>query len=494
MSSYKSTMIKYLYEILMTLLTINFTLLCSGQQPLYDSSDSTISAIQRELLSVKIQDPHSLDGESIFSFDLVQQFYQHRQYMPAWIDHNRITVNAKRLIFKIESADLEGLNPLDYHLQTIRTIRLRIKKPKQYPQESARLDILFTDAYLTYAKHLYLGKICPDDVNQQWYVPCRELEVEFWDYLTEALEERNISESLELLKPNHPGYAKLKKALARYRKLYHDSTQKRSVLDADTSLTRNLLTIAANLERWRWLPNDLGSRYILVNIADFSLNVMEEDKVVFSRPVVIGTPYRATPALAAELSLIVLNPYWYLPESVVMEILLKQDPASYLERNNIQILDHRDQVVPYHNINWSDLETNDFNYLLRQTPGPHNALGKIKFIMPNPHAIYIHDTPDKSLFSETNRTFSRGCIRVKDPFELADLLLRDEPEWNQLDLETIANNSTGPFEIELSKSIPVYVLYWTSWIDSNETLQFRPDIYQRDKALIEALDFPLETK
>ena len=130
--------------------------------------------------------------------------------------------------------------------------------------------------------------------------------------------------------------------------------------------------------------------------------------------------------------------------------------------------------------------------MLRQRPGPFNALGEIKFVLPNPYAIHIHDTPQKELFGQTDRTFSRGCIRVKDPFELAAVLLQNDPEWDESKLKQVAGKNDLPTEIEVSPEVPVYILYRTSWVNSDKVLQFRADVYHRDQALIAALGFSLE--
>ena len=522
-------MFKSVQWVVTLLLTTFFSWYCQGQ---------VNSFIEQQLFS-----PQEI---ALYAPDQALEFYRQRDFREAWIKKNRLNPDAKKLISELQSADLEGLNPMDYHLEAISVIQAMPGRSRRSLPNLAQLDILLTDAYLIYAKHLYLGKVCPDDVNQQWHVPCREPEINFPNYLTQALLENEVPESLIQLKPSHPGYQRLKQALAHYRQLYDRGKEIAPIQNADgtidmrvvqkkliqlgdleskdwdqlteaiirfkkrhglagdsnidsatiswmnASLEASIQTIASNLERWRWLPEIAGPRYVLVNIADFNLQIMEDENVIFSRPVIIGTPFHATPSMAAEITKIVLNPYWVLPSSVVKEVLLKQDPVSYLKSNNIQVLDYQERKIPYHKIDWKHQKPASFPYMLRQLPGPFNALGEIKFVMPNPYAIYIHDTPGKELFEQSDRTFSRGCIRVKDPFDLAAVLLEDNPQWDLLKLKQVASENDLPTDIDLSPKIPVYILYWTTWVDTGQVLQFRTDVYGRDQALIAALAFSLE--
>lgn len=251
--------------------------------------------------------------------------------------------------------------------------------------------------------------------------------------------------------------------------------------------------IELNLERWRWLPPTLGDRYIVVNVADYRLMLVEQGHVVLESPVIVGQDYRQTPVFSAELSYLVVNPWWEVPERIAVEDklpLIQQDP-DYLAAQGFVVLQgwgRRARVIQPESVNWRELGPRHFPYRLRQRPGPRNALGRIKFMFPNRFSVYLHDTPQRALFRETQRNFSSGCIRVARPWELAAALLRREPSWETgARLQQLLDKGRE-HKVPLSNSVPTHMLYWTAWADADGVIQFREDIYGRDAILSQALE------
>lgn len=274
--------------------------------------------------------------------------------------------------------------------------------------------------------------------------------------------------------------------------------QTRAGLDGDGAIgesTRRALNIStaqrvaqlrANLERWRWLPRPFEADYIRVNMPGFVLQVMENDQPVLSMQVIVGRQLRSTPAMSSVLTHIIFNPYWTIPPSIAgKDILpkLRSDPG-FLTAQNIEVFPDWNtgtQVDP-HTIDWSQYDEKHFPWRLRQQPGPKNSLGQVKFLLPNPYGIYLHDTPSRALFKKSVRAFSSGCIRLQKPNELAQYLLRDNPRWNSDAMAAvIAEGKTRT--VTLKKPEPVYLLYMTAWSDTDGSVQFRDDIYGRDKRL-----------
>lgn len=247
--------------------------------------------------------------------------------------------------------------------------------------------------------------------------------------------------------------------------------------------------MALNLERRRWMSDDLGAFYVFVNLADQYLKVVDGEQTVHDAPLVVGKPYHQSPVFSEDMTYIVFNPYWNVPHSIaVNEYLpkLRANPGA-LASQNIRVLSGSGQVNPYR-VNWARLSRGNFPFRLRQDPGPKNALGRIKFMFPNPHSVYIHDTPAKSLFDRATRTFSHGCMRVKDPAVLAEVILsRDDPAWTK---ERVAaqfgrgNNRV----VRLKTKVPVHVTYLTAWVNKDRSIHFRKDVYDRDTRLAAALD------
>ena len=250
--------------------------------------------------------------------------------------------------------------------------------------------------------------------------------------------------------------------------------------------------IKLNMERWRWLPQDLGKRYILVNTANFELDMIENGQTVTSTRAIVGKRKRPTPALSRKITYMELNPYWNIPHKIATNDLLpciQKDP-NYLTDKGIRIFENWEdgaKEINPESIDWDMVTKGNFAYKLRQDPANSNALGRVKFIFPNEFSIYLHDTPARELFNKTKRTFSSGCIRIEKPMELAAYLLTDNSKWTYEKL-TAAVNSKKNRTILLSDPINIHILYWTAWVDKNGIVNFRDDIYGRDSLLNIALN------
>ena len=245
-----------------------------------------------------------------------------------------------------------------------------------------------------------------------------------------------------------------------------------------------------NMERLRWLPKTFGENYILTNIADLTLQVYENKQKAIEMNVIVGREERSTPVFSAKVSYLVLNPYWNVPKTIAVEDklpLIKKD-INYLKENNftvVQYINGKFVEQNYKEINWDRLNENNFNYLLRQKPGSNNALGKVKFMFPNKYSVYLHDTPNKELFTQDERDLSSGCIRLEEPFKLLEYILRKNNKWDLKKVNTIleTNKETA---IILENKLPIHIVYLTAWVDNENRLQIRNDIYGRDARLISA--------
>jgi L,D-transpeptidase YcbB len=282
--------------------------------------------------------------------------------------------------------------------------------------------------------------------------------------------------------------------------------QTRHGLEADGLVGRGTLTalnvpaaqrlrqIEINLERWRWLPEDLGARHIEVNIPAFDTRVVENGVPVAIHRSVVGRPFRATPMFSGTMTYLVLAPFWHVPPTIAAVDKLpaiKADP-SVIAADRMTLLDlATNRAVDPASVDWEAMTGAEFNrtYRLRQDPGPHNALGTVKFMFPNRHNVYLHDTPSRDLFERTARDFSSGCIRVEGALDLAEYLLKDRPEWTRARIDEVARG-TVERTVPLVEPIQVHLLYWTAWMDENGVIQFRDDIYSRDDVVWRALNAP----
>ena len=264
----------------------------------------------------------------------------------------------------------------------------------------------------------------------------------------------------------------------------------RTLAALNQPVSARIRQIRVNMERARWVQRDLPDDFLLVDIAGFRASLVRSGKEVWHSRAQVGRPYRETPVFRADLTYLELNPTWTVPPTVLEEDILPQvrkDP-DYLSHRNMRVLDARGVSLDPSAIDWSAVSDRNFPYLLRQDPGPKNALGRIKFMFPNPHSVYLHDTPSKSLFERPQRAFSSGCIRIEKPLALAELLL-DDPQW---DRARIAREiGTGRTSIlTLDRPLPVLLLYWTAEVGDDGRVYFREDLYQRDTRLLQALNAP----
>ncbi|MCC3153538.1 L,D-transpeptidase family protein [Hymenobacter sp. BT770] len=245
--------------------------------------------------------------------------------------------------------------------------------------------------------------------------------------------------------------------------------------------------IILNMERWRWLPKRFEPSYLLVNIPEYTLHVIENGKEAFNMRVIVGKSLHETPIFSDKMEYVVLAPYWNVPFSIIENELkdkLIADPhyIDHLDMEVVKGYGKKAVAVDPSSIDWAGVTEENFKYTLRRRPGPENDLGNMKFIFPNSNDVYLHDTPHRELFSQSLRSFSHGCVRVQDPLRLATYLLRDKPGWDQQTiLDTVARRREK--YVPLKTKLPVYLVYFTAWADADGHPHFRDDIYGHDKAL-----------
>ena len=488
-------------------------------------------------------------GDRLLARSALSEFYAANSYELAW----RSPDQRSQLLTAIESASKDGLDPRDYHAEVLAELSSRPLEDLS-PDLQADLDLLFSDAFLMLGSHLLEGKVNPHTIHAEWTANRRQRDMEqvlaqalasgdintamealrptHVDYhklvqarqtLTELLGQPWLpvpagptirpgerDERLVEIRRRLIALGDLSGSDATEPNLYGGELetglplfQARHGLEPDGIIGRNTLAainmlpiervrqIDATLERWRWLPESLGERFVLVNIAGYELKLVDKGTELIRQRVIVGQPFRQTPVFSDRIRYLVVNPTWTVPRRLMIEDQLPQiiRNPDYLQRLNMRVFRgwgaDRQQIDPA-TIDWSTLSKNNFPYQLVQEPGPQNALGQIKFMFPNQYDVYLHDTPSQGLFGRVDRSFSSGCIRVEQPFVLAEKLLADAPGWNR-DRIRAAVDSAEPKTIMLANPVPVYLQYWTSWVDDKGQLQFRNDIYNRDSRLLAQL-------
>jgi murein L,D-transpeptidase YcbB/YkuD len=245
--------------------------------------------------------------------------------------------------------------------------------------------------------------------------------------------------------------------------------------------------IRVNLERIRWVIGGLQDSFVLVNLPSFKVYIIRDRKNVWESRTVIGQTARQTPTFRADMKYLVLNPDWTVPPTILAQDVLApmRRGVNAVARKGLTILDRQGRRVDPSSINWSAATPRNFPYTLRQPPGPNNALGRVKFVFPNEHTVFLHDTPSQDLFSSDQRTFSSGCIRVEHALDLAELLLAPQGWTPERIQEAIESGKTET--VFLEHPLPILIVYWTVSVGSTGLLRFARDVYNRDPGLLKAL-------
>jgi len=396
------------------------------------------------------------------------EFYSRREHAPAWMMDEQ-AMRADMALQVLGSAKEHGLDPGDYDTEDI--VRRRAQQmgedaPEKGSDERARslaeADVLITSSLLRLGRDVAIGRTKPERIDSRW--KARREPPDFVSTLTAATT-GDLNSWLGTLEPKHPQYAALQKALN------------------DPAMAEHAAQIALNLERWRWMPDDLGSQHIIVNIPSYHLVAREGDHTVLEMKVVVGKTDHKTPIFSDVMTTTVFSPYWNVPDSIVegeTAPAAARDPG-FLKRNNIEILRLSKSgaaAVDPSTVNWDDPE--ELKALaFRQKPGAGNALGHVKFLFPNPYDVYLHDTPADALFARQGRAFSHGCVRVEQPEALARWVLKDSPEWT--DEKIVEAMHAGEEEhVKLKQPIPVHIVYFTAWADDAGSVRLVPDVYGYD--------------
>jgi murein L,D-transpeptidase YcbB/YkuD len=484
-----------------------------------DPADRPIAEKIRDLLTAKTDKIFSSKKEHA----AVETFYQNRNMAPLWLDKGVESDRAKAAVARLKQADSDGLDVSDYKIPDLAA---------GSPDALAEAELKFTETLLTYARHVQAGRFSYALVSKNIELPQQPPETS--EVLTKLADAKDAGQALDEFSPPQKAYQALKAKLAELRNksgagsgheiadgpelkltkvptedprvpqlrdrlglkgdaadLHFDAKLSDAVkkyqrnndlkvtgaLDAQTvrdlngpPRSKQIDIILANMERWRWIPRDLGKTHVLVNLPDFTLKLMHNGSMLWTTRIVIGKPAMPTPLLTETMKYITVNPTWNVPQSIVQnEYLpaLAQDPT-VLERMGLHVVNDRDGSVHIY-----------------QPPGDGNALGRLRFNFPNRFDVYQHDTPEKYLFNETRRAYSHGCMRVQDPIKYAQLLLSIErPNDGYTEDKIRRMFGHDEQDIQFPAPIPVHLTYQTATVEDDGQLVIRQDVYGLDSRVI----------
>lgn len=461
----------------------------------------------------------------------VSYFYELRSFSYAWFNEGKLIEQAGNLYSRVINLEDDGISQKLPYQRVLDSLFYQ-SEAKYSKTPNISLELMLTAQYFVFSKLSWEGMDKSVSESLKWYLPRKKVNYE--QYLDSLL---SNNEPNKLLKePVYRQYNLLKAFLKKYKDLDRqeiwphlsyirkgsqvgdsslliaqikkrlflledyvgDTTstlfdenlynallqfQQRNGLAIDgiigketintlnLSLKSLIRKIIVNMERNRWLPVAAHEDVLAVNIPDFKLHVFHKDSLLWSCNVVVGQTIHPTTVFYGDLKYVVFSPYWNVPESIVKDEIFPQmrKNANYLAAHDMEVRGYRNGLP-----------------IIRQKPGPNNALGLVKFLFPNSYNIYLHDTPSKSLFGESSRAFSHGCIRVEEPVKLANFLLRFQPEWTPEKINTTMQNGKETY-VQLKSTVPVFIAYFTSFVDKNHKLNFRKDIYDLDDRLANML-------
>ncbi len=492
-----------------------------------------------------------VDGDRIASRKLLPTFYESRGFRPVWTR----PAQAEALLTLVEASRTHGLDPTEYHVMALRRLAgapPATSAAAVADRDLLRTDALVRLAYhLHFGKanprELYpgwsftrsLGTIDPVQALEE-IVTADRLAAAVERYAPQLPQYRRLREALARYRaievmdgwPQLPPGPKLERGMedprvevlrkrlvasgdlrtdhaavpaqfdaaldtaARHFQARHGLevdgiVGRRTRAALNVGVAQRIDQIRANLERLRWVAQDLAGDYLLVDVAGFSARLYLDGRLAWSSRAVVGRPYRKTPVFRATMEHVVLNPTWTVPPTILKEDVLPKlakDPG-YLARNRMQVVDADGEPVDAVRIEWDRYPKLGFPYQIVQAPGGDNPLGRMKFLLPNPHFVYLHDTPTAQLFSRPVRAFSSGCIRLEAPLALAELLLDDAARWSAPAIDiALATGVTRTLPVR--RHVPVLLLYFTVEADADAMVHFRHDLYGRDPHVLAALRAP----
>jgi len=473
-------------------------------------------------------------------------FYDKADAAPVWTTGGQPNERARELAAAVAKVSADGLSPGDY-------LAGDLADPGRLAggADAQGFERAMSAAFLRLARDIHGGRASPSIEVSNIVIARKTVDPSYW---LGVVRDRGVEAALKQLRPQHPQYYQLRQMLAGYRALaarggwpsvpagptlkpgMNDARvkamranlkargyagidggagydpnlvavvkhfQQRHGLEPDgmagkgtidalnVSADARVRQIIVNMERWRWLPANLGSRYVFVNQAGFELFLTAGGKVVDRRRVIVGKPYHQTPMFSHQISYAEFNPTWTVtPAIAANEFLpkLRKDPG-YLARNDYKLYGGWGAGAPEINpwsVDWASVSGKNFPYKIVQQPGDKNALGVVKFMFPNKFNIYLHDTPSRQLFAETGRAFSHGCIRVDKPLDFANRLFGPDGTLTPGQISSLVTSGKTKV-VNLKTKVPVHLAYFTTWIGDDGTPSFFPDIYERDKLVARVL-------
>lgn len=426
------------------------------------ATDSAVAMALKAALESML--PPATDAQDTKEHQALAEFYAARAYAPLWITAGKLGSSAEQAIAEISNADDWGLKSGDFALP-------RFALPAG-PEAHASAELQLSETLLKYARYARGGRIMD---------PFTQLN-------------SNLNRVPQLLEPREvlDGVAKATDAAAYLRALHPPQPQFErlrqkylSVRGRDKVLARRIL---ANMEQWRWMWTDMGDLYLLANVPEFMVHVVKDGHEIHAERIAVGEVGKQTAVFTRTLKHIVLRPMWRVPESIKVRELLPslRRGGGLMRQHGLQLETKDGQKLDWRTMDWSTTDIRQ--YEVTQPPGPKSALGKVKFSFPSQYTIYMHDTPDKWMFNPAQRTLTHGCMRLRNPVRLAELLLEADKGWGRAHIDELSRSGPLNNHIAIERKIPFHMTYFTVWVDDDGRVRQFRDVYGHEQRISQALE------
>lgn len=394
---------------------------------------------------------------------VVSDFYAARHDAPMWLSEAGLTDKGYALVTEIQKSDDWGLDPKNFDLPAIPPA------PQLNAEAIGKADVTISLALLKYGRYARGGRIIDPAILLNSNLDRKPQLIDPEVIINGASDAAEPDAYLRGLAPKQPQFEKLRQAY---------------LANRNKPIAKKLL---ANMEEWRWMPDDLGQVHIMANVPEFMVYLVKDNEIIHTERIVVGETGKQTTIFSRPLKTIVFKPMWRVPDSIKANELQPnlRRGGSMFRQYDLELQTKSGQVLDYRSIDWNN--TNLLEYEVVQHHGPKNVMGVVKFTFPSQHTIFMHDTIDKWMFAQGTRTLSHGCLRLRNPMKMAELVLAEDKGWDAAKVQSTMRGGEDNNEIIIEKKIPMHLVYFTAWVGDDGKLKTFNDIYGHEKRISQAL-------
>ena len=439
------------------------------EKPHLDPATPVAEAIRARLAEL----PEEGEDYELKERAALREFYATRGYAPLWVSADGFNPDATAVMDVLATANEWGLDPEDFPPPALKST----ERGDLSPAEQATAETDLAQTVLKYARHARGGRIMAPSEQLNSNLDRRAQLIEPADVLAGIADASDKGQALLDTHPKHPQFHRLREkyvaALGKNRNAAPNAAAKR---------------LRANMEMWRWKWPDIGDFHIMANVPSYTIDVVKDGKTIHTERIVVGELGKQTSIFSRRLQDVTFRPMWRVPESIKVRELWPSllRGGGMMRQYGLEVETKSGRRLDWRTMDWANTDIRDYEVV--QPPGPKSAMGYVKFSFPSQHTIFMHDTPDKWMFGQRQRTLSAGCLRLRNPLRMAELVLEYDKGWDAAKVDELAKRGPLNNEVLIDGRIPMHIVYQTAWVDEDGTLKTYSDIYGHERRVTLALD------